>query len=160
LSILLTDFFRRIPTITGRRKRIKEFIRTYRRQPMTPTGSPAAATKLRQYLDKPPDSIDGDIDRMADRLRLKGVNEVLLTSVLADTELWKNWYRRVIDHRKAERDKYEAARRQGERYRQERSSLDTRLFRSLERLYKLQDVNNLVDREITLIRAWWNVIGA
>jgi len=127
-----------------------QFNPTYRRQPMAPLGSSSAATTLTRMLPGPDGSLDRTIARRITALRSSGVSQGLLSGDLRDNPQWQRMVTLVSRERRE-------GRRRNDR---QRTPHDTRSFRSLERLSKLQDADRLANREIAAVRAWIYAVGA
>ncbi|MEW2578911.1 eCIS core domain-containing protein [Streptomyces syringium] len=175
LSILQSDFYEQVGREPGTRGQVQRFVRAYRKQTMLPVGSSSAATELKKYLDRKPGALDAAIAKRVSKLRANGVPEDLLNGNLRDLPQWQ---RQVDLVRAGEKEVAHArqaiakATKSGDAAAQEhaeeklksaKSKLakrNTPTYRSLATLQKQQDANALANREIALIRSWFNSIGA
>ncbi|MFI0237713.1 DUF4157 domain-containing protein [Streptomyces sp. NPDC016845] len=174
-SILHSDFYERAgqePTAGGQAKR---FIRAFHKQTMTPEGSAGGATELKKFLNKKPDALDNAIDRRVAKLRAGGVPDELLNGNLRDLPQWQRQVELVRRSEKAVAaaqaavKKAEAAgdpaglqdaKNKMAGARRKLGARNTPQYRSLQRLQKQQDALALANREIALIRSWFNSMGA
>ncbi|HYU67239.1 MAG TPA: hypothetical protein VEK09_10830, partial [Jatrophihabitantaceae bacterium] len=154
LNVLLSDQFAAVPDADNRKREVRDFIRTFRRQTMAPAGSSAAATALRPYLSKPSGSLDRQIDKHVAKLRNMGVPEGMLSGNLRDNPTVARWMALAREERNKQQRDRKAAKARGQAYRPPPAKWDNRRLRSLERLQKMQDANELANREIALIKSW------
>jgi hypothetical protein len=134
-SILLADLYNQVPT-ADRRREILRLHRTFNLQPMIPAGSPVGAKILPDYLEGPPGALDRAIEGMQDEMRLSDNHPG------AALENARGYLERFTN---------------GGPGRNNRDRVQ-RMRPGLTELRKLQDANNLANREVRLIELWFESI--
>ncbi|WP_199439393.1 eCIS core domain-containing protein [Umezawaea beigongshangensis] len=172
-SILISDLYAEVPGQGNRKLQTQKFLRAFRMHPMAPEGSSSAATVLNKFLAKRPGALDAAVERRVQALRRNGAPPELLVGNLRDLPQWQ---RRVHMVRSANKDVEQATKR----IERARGSADptvqraaqaqlraaqsrlakwnTREFRSLQLLQKQQDAQNLANREVRTLQAWFNTV--
>ncbi|WP_405689898.1 DUF4157 domain-containing protein [Streptomyces sp. NBC_00057] len=131
-SILLADLYNQVPS-PDRRREISRLQRTFNLQPMIPAGSPAGAKILPAYLEGPPGALDRAITQMQEELRLA---DRYPQAGLDDA---RGYLERFTDQGPG----------------RNRRSRVQRMRPGLTELRKLQDANNLANREVRLVELWF-----
>ncbi|MFJ9929862.1 DUF4157 domain-containing protein [Streptomyces misionensis] len=134
-SVLLADLYNQVPH-PDRRREIRRLQRTFSLQPMIPAGSPAGAKILPDFLEGDPGSLDRVIEQMQDELRMADSHP---DAALNDA---RGYLERFTEEKDGPKNRSRVQRKRP----------------GLTELRKLQDANNLANREVQLIEKWFEAV--
>jgi hypothetical protein len=130
-SLLHTDLYAKASVVQDERKLVTLFSRAFRRQPMAVAGTGAAGNVLAKFIELPP----GEIDRQILALR---------SEVVRSSRLVQNLPGSV-------RESFSSRSEKVQKFYQKRHP-------ALQDLQKLEDANNLANREVQLLETWFHSI--